>query len=84
MGIIGAHLLGFKCRFHDPRHYSATIRMYMGIPLKEIQSIGGWSSTATLQKVYVNQLKSKSVEYIKKANQYFEENLLTGKGEEAK
>lgn len=76
--------LGLKCRFHDLRHYSATIRMYMGIPLKEIQSIGGWSSTATLQKVYVNQLKSKSVEYIKKANQYFEENLLTGKEKDAK
>ena len=24
--------LGLKCRFHDLRHYSATIRMYMGIP----------------------------------------------------
>lgn len=69
--------LGLKCRFHDLRHYAATIRMYMGIPMKEIQAIGGWSSPATLQKVYVNQLKSKSVEYVKKANEYFEQNLLT-------
>ncbi len=69
--------LGLSCRFHDLRHYAATIRMYMGIPLKEIQSVGGWSSPATLQKVYVNQLKSKSNEYIQKANDYFEENLLS-------
>lgn len=69
--------LGLKCRFHDLRHYAATIRMYMGIPLKEIQAVGGWSSSATLQKVYVNQLKSKSVEYTKKANEYFEDNLLS-------
>lgn len=71
--------LGLSCRFHDLRHYAATIRMYMGIPLKEIQSVGGWSSPATLQKVYVNQLKSKSVEYVKKANKYFEDNLLSDK-----
>lgn len=68
--------LGLKCRFHDLRHYAATIRMYMGIPMKEIQAVGGWSSPAVLQKVYVNQLKSKSVEYTKKANEYFEEKLL--------
>ena len=68
--------LGLKCRFHDLRHYAATIRMYMGIPLKEIQVIGGWSSTNVLQKIYVNQLKSKSAEYTDKANKYFADNLV--------
>lgn len=68
--------LGLKCRFHDLRHYSATIRMYMGIPLKEIQAIGGWSNIDTLQKIYVNQLKSKSAEYTERANNYFNENLV--------
>lgn len=69
--------LGLSCRFHDLRHYSATIRMYMGIPLKEIQSVGGWSSFETLEKSYLNILKSKSDEYVQKANDYFEENLLS-------
>jgi integrase len=69
--------LGLSCRFHDLRHYSATIRMYIGIPLKEIQSVGGWSSFETLEKSYLNILKSKSNEYTQKANDYFEENLLS-------
>lgn len=67
---------GLQCRFHDLRHYAATIRMYMGIPMKEIQILGGWSNPGTLQKIYTNQLKSKSIEYIKKTNAYFEENLI--------
>jgi integrase len=69
--------VGLQCRFHDLRHYAATIRMYMGIPLKEIQAVGGWSSPEILQEVYLNQIDEKSNEFTKKANSYFEENLLS-------
>lgn len=68
--------LGLKCRFHDLRHYAATIRMYMGIPLKEIQAVGGWGDSKILERVYLNQIEAKSNEFTKKANSYFEENLL--------
>lgn len=71
--------LGLSCRFHDLRHYAASIRMYMGIPIKEIQAVGGWNTPDTLQKIYINQLKSKTSEYTKRANQYFEDNLLNEK-----
>lgn len=69
--------LGLSCRFHDLRHYSATIRMYIGVPLKEIQFEGGWGSLETLEKSYLNRLKSESNEYRKKANKYFEDTLLS-------
>jgi hypothetical protein len=39
--------------------------------------VGGWSSFETLEKSYLNILKSESGEYVQKANDYFEENLLS-------
>lgn len=68
--------LGLSCRYHDLRHYAATIRMYMGIPLKEIQVVGGWSNPDTVNRIYINQLKSKSTGYTQQANDYFVQNLI--------
>lgn len=68
--------LGINCRFHDLRHYSTSIRGYLGIPAKETQQVGGWASLKMIQDVYDNRLESKSVKYSKLANDYFDEHLL--------
>lgn len=51
-----AAALGIKCRFHDLRHYGATFLHAQGVPDKYIMQRGGWSSIATLQKIYTHTL----------------------------
>jgi integrase len=68
--------VGINCRFHDLRHYSASIRSYLGFPQKEVMAVGGWSSPNVLQKVYDNQLKDKTNQYTQIANEYFKKHLL--------
>ncbi|MDD6196564.1 MAG: site-specific integrase [[Clostridium] aminophilum] len=41
-------------RFHDLRHYSASMMHALGIPDKYIQSRGGWASNSVLRSVYTN------------------------------
>ena len=41
-------------RFHDLRHYGATILHDMNIPDKEIMHRGGWSNLSTLMNIYVH------------------------------
>lgn len=71
--------LGINCRFHDLRHYSTSVRGYLGIPAKETQAVGGWSSLKMIQEVYDNRIESKSVKYSKIANDYFDEKILKTK-----
>ena len=40
-------------RFQDFRHYMATEIHQAGISDKDIQSVGGWSSDYTLNRVYL-------------------------------
>ena len=49
-------------RFHDLRHYSASIMHAMGVPDVYIQKRGGWSSPAVLRRIYVNELTDKAAE----------------------
>lgn len=72
--------LGLKCRFHDLRHYAASILHAIGIPDQYIMERGGWSTDATLKAVYRNTLPDKSSAFSKKANEYFEKNLLKRDG----
>lgn len=67
--------VGLKCRFHDLRHYAASVMHAIGIPDQYIMERGGWSSDRVLKEVYRNTLEDKSVEFTKKANAYFEKNL---------
>lgn len=67
---------GINCRFHDLRHYSTSVRGYLGIPAKETQAVGGWASLKMIQEVYDNRLESKSIKYTKMANDYFDKNLI--------
>ncbi|MBR5577797.1 MAG: hypothetical protein IKW28_02255, partial [Lachnospiraceae bacterium] len=47
-------------RFHDLRHYSASIRHALNIPDAYIMSEGGWKTDAVLKSVYRHALKDKA------------------------
>ena len=57
-------------RFHDYRHYAASIMHAIGIPDVYIMSRGGWSSDDTLKKIYRNSLEDYNVTYTDKINNY--------------
>lgn len=57
-------------RFHDLRHYCASIQHAMGIPDAYIMQRGGWGSDAVLKNVYRHALSDKETEMNDKANSY--------------
>lgn len=59
-------------RFHDLRHYSASIQHALGIPDAYIMRRGGWVSDGTLKTVYRHALDDKIIEMDAIANQHFE------------
>ena len=60
------------CRFHDLRHYHASILHALGVPDKYIMQRGGWSSASVLQDVYQHALKDKESEFAAIAVNHFE------------
>lgn len=58
-------------RFHDLRHYCASIQHAMGIPDAYIMQRGGWGSDTVLKNVYRHALKDKSDEMNDIANEHF-------------
>ena len=47
--------LGYNdMRFHDLRHYGATVLHDMNVPDKEIMHRGGWNNLSTLMNIYVH------------------------------
>ena len=59
-------------RFHDLRHYGASIMMYMGVSQRTIESRGGWSpNSPVLKRVYQNTIEEKERAENEKINQYF-------------
>lgn len=60
-------------RFHDLRHYSASIRHALGIPDAYIMADGGWSSDKVLKSVYRHAMNDRKKEMSEKANSHFEE-----------
>lgn len=58
-------------RFHDLRHYQASILHALGVPDKYIMQRGGWSSDYTLKKVYRHAMEQQGKKFTKKANNYF-------------
>jgi integrase len=59
-------------RFHDLRHYSASIQHALGIPDVYIMQRGGWSSDATLKNVYRHAMDDQAQEMNNIANSHFE------------
>lgn len=58
-------------RFHDLRHYCASIQHALGIPDAYIMQRGGWSSDAVLKQVYRHALSDKAEEMNNLANNHF-------------
>lgn len=58
-------------RFHDLRHYSASIMHAIGIPDQYIMSRGGWSSDTILKAVYRGTLSDYQKKYTDATNDYF-------------
>lgn len=59
-------------RFHDLRHYSASIQHALGIPDSYIMQRGGWGNDGTLKAVYRHALADRSGEMDLLANRHFE------------
>ena len=60
-------------RFHDLRHYSASIQHAMGVPDQYIMLRGGWGTDRTLKSVYRHSLPEQAKEQNDKINRYFED-----------
>ena len=58
-------------RFHDLRHYSASIRHALGIPDAYIMADGGWCSDKVLKAVYRHAMSDRKKEMSDKANEHF-------------
>ena len=58
-------------RFHDLRHYSASIQHALGIPDSYIMQRGGWENDATLKNIYRHTLSDRTAEMNRIANDHF-------------
>ncbi len=58
-------------RFHDLRHYCASIQHALGIPDAYIMQRGGWGSDAVLKQVYRHALSDKTEQMNDIANDHF-------------
>lgn len=67
--------LDMNFRFHDLRHYAASIMHAIGIPDQYIMQRGGWKTDDILKSVYRNVLEDKKNEFSQKTNSYMD-NLL--------
>ena len=54
--------LGLKCRLHDLRHYNASIMLALNVPDKYAMERMGYSTPATLKKVYQHTMDGKRAE----------------------
>lgn len=58
-------------RFHDLRHYSASIQHALGIPDAYIMQRGGWQTDGVLKSVYRHTMSDRQGEMSNKANAHF-------------
>lgn len=61
-------------RFHDLRHYQASILHAMGVPDKYICERGGWATDTTLKKIYQHTMTDKRQEVENEICSIFEKN----------
>ncbi|MCL2865546.1 MAG: site-specific integrase [Lachnospiraceae bacterium] len=61
-----------RFRFHDLRHYSASIMHAMGIPDQYIMARGGWKTDRVLKQVYRNVIGDENKKFTDKINKHFE------------
>lgn len=72
-----------KCRFHDLRHYYASVAHLLGVPDQYIMQNGGWKDKGTLQQIYQHALSDHEKMESNKITGHFEMFLDT-KDEESK
>lgn len=58
-------------RFHDLRHYCASIQHALGVPDSYIMARGGWGNDGTLKAVYRHTMQEKEKEMNALANDHF-------------
>lgn len=59
-------------RFHDLRHYSASIMHAIGIPDQYIMERGGWKTDRVLKQVYRNTISDEQKKFTEQINSHFE------------
>ena len=59
-------------RFHDLRHYSASIMHFLGATNETIMHRGGWASDYALNNHYRGNMSEYDAEFTKKLNKHFE------------
>lgn len=59
-------------RFHDLRHWGASTLHAQGVPDAYIQKRGGWSTVATLQRIYRHTLADQDKKMTELANSHFD------------
>ncbi|MBR3008046.1 MAG: tyrosine-type recombinase/integrase, partial [Stomatobaculum sp.] len=62
---------GPKFRFHDLRHYAASIMHAIGVPDQYIMSRGGWSSDVVMKRVYRNVIDIEAQKQTRRINNHF-------------
>lgn len=62
-----------KFRFHDLRHYAASIMHAIGVPDQYIMQRGGWSSDKTLKAIYRGTIKDYEEKYTDMTLSHFED-----------
>jgi integrase len=67
--------VGFHCRFHDLRHYHASMLHALGVPDKYIMERGGWGSAAVLQGIYQHTFTDKRREVGDIVNQQYKKTV---------
>ena len=60
-------------RFHDLRHYCATIMHSINFPIKYSMARGGWNSSKTLEEIYTHTLDNTTKKLNKKLNKHFDD-----------
>ena len=60
-------------RFHDLRHYQASILHAMGVPDKYIMERGGWKTDSTLKNIYQHTMSDKRKEIEQEIKRKFEQ-----------
>ena len=60
-------------RFHDLRHYAASIMHALGIPDQYIMERGGWSSDKTLKEIYRGTISDYELKFQEVALSHFED-----------
>ena len=59
-------------RFHDLRHYQASILHALGVPDKYIMQRGGWTTDSTLKNIYQHTMADKQKEFDEVALKHFD------------